>query len=211
MAEEVVVATEVLHKEADTETNLEVMADRGSTEHRPRRRNSSTEATMADHLLLDTRLDRSRPKVTTTLSYVLGSRSVPLSSPHEGFPGLMIALFSSPQAVDRDGSGSISPRELEQALINGDWKPFDIDTVHMLFNIFDKDRSGTIGYDEFAGESFPLLASRSPPQNHTSESPSSQVSGSISSPCKSIHFVSSQLVLIPQFLQGLATDLPSIR
>lgn len=35
--------------------------------------------------------------------------------------------------------------------MNGDWSPFDLDTVKMLMNIFDTDRSGTIGFDEFAG------------------------------------------------------------
>lgn len=35
-------------------------------------------------------------------------------------------------AVDRDNSGHISPIELQQALVNGDWTPFDLDTVKML-------------------------------------------------------------------------------
>ncbi|MBW0491429.1 hypothetical protein O181_031144 [Austropuccinia psidii MF-1] len=54
-------------------------------------------------------------------------------------------------AVDRDNSGNISAIELQQALVNGDWSPFDLDTVKMLMNIFDTDRSGTINFDEFAG------------------------------------------------------------
>lgn len=36
-------------------------------------------------------------------------------------------------------------------MINGDWTPFDLDTVKLLMNIFDTDRSGTIGFNEFAG------------------------------------------------------------
>ncbi|KAF6748716.1 hypothetical protein DFP72DRAFT_556559 [Ephemerocybe angulata] len=40
---------------------------------------------------------------------------------------------------------------VERALINGDWTPFDLDTVKMLMTIFDVDRSGTIGFNEFAG------------------------------------------------------------
>ncbi|KAJ7454596.1 hypothetical protein B0H11DRAFT_2069139 [Mycena galericulata] len=56
--------------------------------------------------------------------------------------------FSS---VDTDRSGSISATELERALINGDWTPFDLDTVKLLMGIFDTDRSGTIGFNEFAG------------------------------------------------------------
>ncbi|KAH8829502.1 hypothetical protein DL96DRAFT_1598355 [Flagelloscypha sp. PMI_526] len=50
-------------------------------------------------------------------------------------------------AVDSDGSGSISVGELKQALVN----EFDLDTVKMLMGIFDTDRSGTIGFHEFAG------------------------------------------------------------
>ncbi|CAL1711684.1 unnamed protein product [Somion occarium] len=43
-----------------------------------------------------------------------------------------------------------SPR-MSFALINGDWSPFDLDTVKLLMTIFDTDRSGTIGFNEFAG------------------------------------------------------------
>ncbi|PIL33710.1 hypothetical protein GSI_04335 [Ganoderma sinense ZZ0214-1] len=43
----------------------------------------------------------------------------------------------------------------EKALINGDWTPFDLDTVKLLMSIFrdvqDTDRSGTIGFNEFSG------------------------------------------------------------
>ena len=45
----------------------------------------------------------------------------------------------------------INAPELERALINGDWTPFDLDTVKMLMTIFDVDRSGTIGFNEFSG------------------------------------------------------------
>ncbi|KAF8908406.1 hypothetical protein CPB85DRAFT_1309326 [Mucidula mucida] len=54
-------------------------------------------------------------------------------------------------AVDTDRSGAITAPELERALINGDWTPFDLDTVKLLMSIFDTDRSGTIGFNEFAG------------------------------------------------------------
>lgn len=53
--------------------------------------------------------------------------------------------------VDKDGSGAIDLRELQQALINSNWTTFDLDTIKMLMNIFDTDRSGTIGFNEFAG------------------------------------------------------------
>ncbi|KAK1221203.1 Small subunit processome complex component [Marasmius sp. AFHP31] len=54
-------------------------------------------------------------------------------------------------AVDVDNSGAITADELQKALINGDWTPFDLDTVKLLMSIFDVDRSGTIGFHEFEG------------------------------------------------------------
>ncbi|SJX66420.1 related to programmed cell death protein (calcium-binding protein) [Sporisorium reilianum f. sp. reilianum] len=54
-------------------------------------------------------------------------------------------------AVDRDRSGQINAQELSQALVNGDWTPFDLDTVKMLMSVFDVDRSGQISFNEFAG------------------------------------------------------------
>ncbi|KAK1224291.1 Small subunit processome complex component [Marasmius sp. AFHP31] len=53
--------------------------------------------------------------------------------------------------VDVDNSGAITADELQKALINGDWTPFDLDTVKLLMSIFDVDRSGTIGFHEFEG------------------------------------------------------------
>jgi Ca2+-binding EF-hand superfamily protein len=53
--------------------------------------------------------------------------------------------------VDKDRSGAISVTELQSALVNGDWTRFDLDTVKMLMNMFDTDRSGTIGFPEFKG------------------------------------------------------------
>lgn len=66
-------------------------------------------------------------------------------------PGADPQLWSWFAAVDTDGSGHITAPELERALMNGDWTPFDLDTVKMLMSIFDTDRSGTIGFNEFAG------------------------------------------------------------
>lgn len=60
-------------------------------------------------------------------------------------------LWSWFNSVDKDRSGSISANELQRALINGDWSSFDLDTVKLLMNIFDTDRSGTIGFNEFIG------------------------------------------------------------
>jgi len=60
-------------------------------------------------------------------------------------------LWAMFESVDTDRSGYISATELQRALMNGDWTPFDLDTVKLLLTIFDTDRSGTIGYKEFAG------------------------------------------------------------
>ncbi|GAA5899497.1 Pef1p [Sporobolomyces salmoneus] len=54
-------------------------------------------------------------------------------------------------AVDLDRSGFITQIELKQALVNGDWQPFDDQTVSMLMRLFDVDGSGTIGFGEFQG------------------------------------------------------------
>jgi len=56
--------------------------------------------------------------------------------------------FSS---VDTDRSGAITAPELERALVNGDWSPFDLDTVKLLMTLFDQDRNGTITFQEFVG------------------------------------------------------------
>lgn len=66
-------------------------------------------------------------------------------------PGADPQLFQWFQAVDYDRSGAISAPELQQALVNGDWSAFDLDTVKLLMSIFDVDRSGSIGFNEFAG------------------------------------------------------------
>jgi Ca2+-binding EF-hand superfamily protein len=49
------------------------------------------------------------------------------------------------------GSGQLSEKELRAALVNGDWSSFDPHTVKMMIRMFDSDRSGTIGFDEFCG------------------------------------------------------------
>ncbi|KAI0831189.1 hypothetical protein BC628DRAFT_1415727 [Trametes gibbosa] len=66
-------------------------------------------------------------------------------------PGADPQLWQWFSAVDTDRSGAISVTELQAALVNGNWTKFDLDTVKMLMSIFDTDRSGTIGFSEFAG------------------------------------------------------------
>jgi len=66
-------------------------------------------------------------------------------------PGSDPQLWSWFAAVDTDHSGAINAPELKNALINGDWTAFDLDTVKLLMNMFDTDRNGTIGFAEFSG------------------------------------------------------------
>ncbi|KAG0055000.1 Programmed cell death protein 6 [Gryganskiella cystojenkinii] len=54
-------------------------------------------------------------------------------------------------SVDADRSGSLNIEELQRALINGDWSPFNVETVRLVFNMFDSDNSGLINFDEFKG------------------------------------------------------------
>ncbi|KAI8594542.1 hypothetical protein EDD21DRAFT_393408 [Dissophora ornata] len=54
-------------------------------------------------------------------------------------------------AVDTDHSGSLSCEELQRALMNGDWTPFNVETVRLMMNMFDRDNDGTISFNEFIG------------------------------------------------------------
>jgi len=66
-------------------------------------------------------------------------------------PGADAQLWEWFSAVDADLSGAIDANELQAALVNGNWTKFDLDTVKMLMNIFDTDRSGSIRFAEFSG------------------------------------------------------------
>ncbi|KAI1096081.1 EF-hand [Rostrohypoxylon terebratum] len=77
------------------------------------------------------------------------SRPPPSPAPTEGAADpTLLPLF---RAVDKDGTGQLSEKELSAALVNGDWTAFDPQTVRMMIRMFDSDRSGTIGFDEFCG------------------------------------------------------------
>jgi len=51
--------------------------------------------------------------------------------------------------LDKDRSGSISANELQIALSNGTWTPFNPETVRMMMGMFDKTKTGTISFDDF--------------------------------------------------------------
>ncbi|EHA53941.1 hypothetical protein MCOR27_008697 [Pyricularia oryzae] len=84
-----------------------------------------------------------RPPVT--------SRPPPSPAPPETKDGNDPTLRPLFRAVDKDGTGQLSEKELSAALVNGDWTAFDPHTVRMMIRMFDADRSGTIGFDEFCG------------------------------------------------------------
>lgn len=66
-------------------------------------------------------------------------------------PGTDPQLWYWFQAVDTDKSGALTTEELQKALINGDWSPFNMETVRLMMNMFDSDNTGTITFSEFSG------------------------------------------------------------
>ncbi|PHH70172.1 hypothetical protein CDD80_6177 [Ophiocordyceps camponoti-rufipedis] len=72
----------------------------------------------------------------------------PATESSSGADPTLLPLF---RAVDKNGTGQLSERELSKALVNGDWTAFDIQTVRMMIRMFDSDRNGTINFDEFCG------------------------------------------------------------
>ncbi|KAI1728351.1 EF-hand domain pair domain-containing protein [Ditylenchus destructor] len=55
-------------------------------------------------------------------------------------------IFSS---VDKDRSGRISADELQKALSNGTYLPFNPETCRLMIGMFDKDGDGAINFTEF--------------------------------------------------------------
>uniref|UniRef100_R4G557 Putative ca2+-binding protein n=1 Tax=Rhodnius prolixus TaxID=13249 RepID=R4G557_RHOPR len=53
------------------------------------------------------------------------------------------------QRVDRDRSGYISADELQQALSNGTWTPFNPETVRLMIGMFDKQNKGQVSFEDF--------------------------------------------------------------
>ncbi|KAJ7836472.1 hypothetical protein B0H14DRAFT_2362852, partial [Mycena olivaceomarginata] len=66
-------------------------------------------------------------------------------------------LWHSFILIDHEGSGQISAKELQRALLNANWTPFHRSTVTILMTLLfhnfgqDKDQVGTIDFHEFAG------------------------------------------------------------
>ncbi|KAI8808156.1 hypothetical protein BJ742DRAFT_709943 [Cladochytrium replicatum] len=52
-------------------------------------------------------------------------------------------------AVDVNNDHRITATELQKALLNGNWSEFQPSTVKLLLNTFDRDRNGSLTYEEF--------------------------------------------------------------
>ncbi|XP_051465210.1 programmed cell death protein 6 isoform X1 [Apus apus] len=60
-------------------------------------------------------------------------------------------LWSAFQRVDKDRSGVISDNELQEALSNGTWTPFNPATVRSILGMFDRENKGGVNFNEFTG------------------------------------------------------------
>ncbi|XP_058450156.1 programmed cell death protein 6 [Malaya genurostris] len=58
-------------------------------------------------------------------------------------------LWNIFQKVDRDRSGFISADELQQALSNGTWNPFNPETVRLMIGMFDRSNRGCVNFQDF--------------------------------------------------------------
>ncbi|ERL93938.1 programmed cell death protein 6 [Dendroctonus ponderosae] len=58
-------------------------------------------------------------------------------------------LWSVFVSVDRDKSGYINANELQQALSNGTWNPFNPETVRLMMGMFDRENRGQISFEDF--------------------------------------------------------------
>jgi len=73
--------------------------------------------------------------------------------PGQGYPGGQPA--PNPQisqwfnAVDQDRSGQIDSKELQKALVNGNWSNFSEEACRMMIEMYDSNKSGTIDVNEF--------------------------------------------------------------
>ncbi|XP_078543914.1 programmed cell death protein 6 isoform X2 [Lissotriton helveticus] len=60
-------------------------------------------------------------------------------------------LWNVFQRVDKDRSGVIEENELQQALSNGTWTPFNPSTVRSIIAMFDRENKRGVNFSEFAG------------------------------------------------------------
>ncbi|KAH8166320.1 hypothetical protein CIB48_g1888 [Xylaria polymorpha] len=119
-----------------------------SRKHEPSHRNQSHYGSMS-HASMSPPPQATAPRPSAHNRPPASNRPPPSPVHQEG--GADPSLLPLFRAVDKDGTGQLSERELSAALVNGDWTAFDPQTVRMMIRMFDSDRSGTIGFDEFCG------------------------------------------------------------
>jgi len=82
----------------------------------------------------------------------------PQQQPHQAYQNPYPAPAAGPdrnwlwgifQSVDRDRSGKITVTELQTALSNGTWSPFNPETVRLMIGMFNRDSDGAINFEEF--------------------------------------------------------------
>ncbi|XP_050295574.1 programmed cell death protein 6-like isoform X3 [Anthonomus grandis grandis] len=62
---------------------------------------------------------------------------------------ILIGRLLAKACVDKDRSGYINADELQQALSNGTWKPFNPETVRLMIGMFDRQNRGQIAFEDF--------------------------------------------------------------
>lgn len=65
-------------------------------------------------------------------------------------PGVSQEVWEMFQTVDQDRSGKITSVELQKALLNGNWSPFNHETCRLMIGMFDHNKNGTIDAQEFS-------------------------------------------------------------
>lgn len=76
-------------------------------------------------------------------------RPAPPPPPRRQLDAKQRFLWELFQKVDSDKSGAINAIELQSALSNGTWTPFNSETIRIMIAMFDKDNSSAISFDEF--------------------------------------------------------------
>lgn len=67
-----------------------------------------------------------------------------------GQPSVDPQIQSWFNAVDQDRSGQIDYKELQRALVNGNWSNFSEEACRMMVDMFDRDKTGQINLQEFS-------------------------------------------------------------
>lgn len=86
--------------------------------------------------------------------FVPSSLRTPLHNPYEeDLPGMSRRQYEKLERnfrqIDVNGTGSIGPMELQLAMRNSDGTPFDISTIEIIFQVFDRDNSRSLEINEF--------------------------------------------------------------